>query len=440
MTDERKTVSLAEQSVIGAILLDEQCIGDVLLHVSPDDFPHASMRALFEAAKALYLARKPVDVVTVPSMAGGGDLNRLALECMEITPTSANVLEYCRILREQAQLSRVRAAAEHLLMVDSLEEARDILAQAQTALSGLPGLRSYTIAEMMANFLRRLGEPRPEYVHWGIRLLDRNLRTRRGHYVIIAARPSTGKTALALQLGLNISQTKRVGFFSLETDEPTADERIGAANFSLTLPDILDRRVTPSDMTAVASQMAECKTVQGDFEFLPVSHMTVSDIRTVALAKRFDVVIIDYVQMLTPSIRGERTQQLQQISMELRAMTQLTGVIVIALAQTKRPDSQQHEKAPTMAELKESGQLEQDANTILMLYHVDSKNRNSDRWLKIEKDKEGCAGARARFRFDGEKQKFTLVKPDGTEIKDKYAKFEDIDEQMSMEDLPKQWK
>lgn len=427
-------LQLAEQSIIGAILIDPACLGDVLTQVRPEDFASAPLRELFAAARELYIAQKPVDVVTVSDAAGGGELQRIAVECVTVTPTARNVLTYCGIVREQAALARIRRAGQELQELTDPDEARDVLARVQSELSDRPGVRAVSLTAMMADFLQRMSQPKPDYVRWGLGLLDAMLHTGAGSYTIVAARPSTGKTALALQLGLNIAQAKRVGFYSLETVPEIAADRIAAANLDITLPQIKERsRRDLADLTVLAAQMAQAEALQGDFEFISASSMTVADIRAMALAKRHEVVIIDYVQLVRPSIRGERTAQMQQVSMDLRAMAQMTGVVIIALAQLRRPDAQQKQKSATMNDLKESGQFEQDADAVLLMYHDEPENRASDRWIKIEKNKEGYVGFRARYAFDGKKQRFTAVNADGSAIET--PQLRDLpDDQMHMED------
>ena len=418
----------AEEAVIGAMLIDPACVGDVLTQVRPSDFGSARLRALFEAAQALYLAQAPIDAVTMVERAGGGDLAQTAKQCMDLTPTAANVLHYCGIVRDQTAMRRLHEAAEALTAAKTLDEARDVIASAQSVLSDKPGMTVMSLAEMMADFMRRMGQPKPDYVKWGMGMLDQMLHTGRGSYVIIAARPSTGKTALGLQLGLNIARSKRVGFFSLETVPEVAGDRIAAQTLGVTLQEIKDRKIDPTGMTALASQMAQAELLRGTFDFISASSMTVADIRAAALAKRYDVVIIDYVQLIKPAGRGDRTELMQGVSMELRAMAQMTGIVVVALAQLRRPDTQQKTRAPTMADLKESGQFEQDADTILLMYLEDQSNRSSDRRIKIEKNKEGYAGFVSRFAFDGKKQRFSYVNADGSKPDPKKAKFTESEE------------
>ena len=434
MSAALETAYAAEVSVIGAMLIDDRCIPEVLQLVQPEHFQTPRLRAMFAAARSLYAEGLPVDAVTVSDRAGGGPMAQTAAECMDVTPTAANVAEYCRIVREQATLAQMKRTAEALAGARTVDEARDILAGAQGLLADRPGVRTVSLAGMMADFLRRMTEPKPDYLHWGLGILDDMLRTGPGSYVILAARPSTGKTAMAVQLALEICKRKRVGFYSLETVPEILADRIAAAQLGYALPTIKDRKVTPSDLQVMATRMGESEALRGSLDVVSAGSLTVADIRTMALARRHEVVMIDYVQLIRPVNRGERAEQMQSVSMELRAMAQTTGTTVVALAQLRRPDSQGKAKAPTMADLRESGQFEQDADTVLLMYLENAGARNSDRYVKIEKNKEGYAGFRARFSFDGAHQIFTPVDKDGKAIP-KAGKIEEVEDDEHLEIL-----
>lgn len=421
-TPAASALETAEQAIIGSMLIEDRCVGDVVTTITADDFTDASYRRLFEAARDLYNEGAPVDVVTIIDRAGGA-LRNLALSCMELTPTATRVLHYCEILHQQATLARLQAAALAVAGAGTLEEATDLLAQAAGIVSGRPGVKVYSMTEIMADFMQRMGQPAPPYLKWGLGMLDANLHTSAGHYVILGARPSTGKTALGLQAGLNIAAEKRVGFISLETGHETAGDRIAAGNLPVTLPDIKQRNIDLQKMTDIVSGPEISRLCGRYFDFVEASSMTVQEIKSLALARRYEVVIIDYVQLIKPTVRGDRQEQMQDVSIQLRAMAQLTGITVIALAQLRRPDSRpartDGKSAPpaaTMADLKETGQFEQDADTVLLMYLVDPEKRGGDRYIKIEKNKDGHAGLRGRFSFDGKKQLFTPVKADGSSL------------------------
>lgn len=428
----------AEAAIVGAMLIDSACVGDVLTRVKADDFIHERYRAIFEAARDLYNSGAPVDPVLVMERAGGADVEGLIRDCMDATPTAANVLHYCGVLRDQAGLYRIREAAESLASVESLDDARDILASVQGRLSDRPDVQVLTLAEMMRDFLRRVSEPVPNYLPFGLGPLDSVLHIDRSSYVIIGARPSTGKTALGLQMGLSMANTRRVGFFSLETVPEIAGDRIAAARLGVTLPEIQGRRVDKSGLQVLAAQMADRERFGNNltnFEFISAAGMSVDDVRTLSLARRYDVVFIDYVQLLRSTHRGERAEQMQAVSMSIRAMVQATGIVVIALAQLRRPESKTKVAAATMADLKESGQFEQDANVILLMYHETPGEFLSPRIIKIDKNKDGYAGMAGRFSFDGRKQTFTYMET-GAPGK---PEFRDLDDKQIEMELPASW-
>lgn len=434
MTETReRSLSRAESAqiaIIGAMLVDERCVGDVLTRVRAADFITPRYRRLFEAAQALYVGSRPIDPVTVISRAGE-DLRSVAKGCMDETPTAANVLTYCDILRDAAALYRVQRLCGELADARTLEDARALVGKMAEAMSCRPDVKATTLTEMMIDFLRRMEQPKPDYIRWGLPMLDSALLTEAGSYVIIGARPSTGKTALALQLALNIAEHKRVGFFSLETSTKRAADRIGAMSpLDIDLPGIKRRKLDPTAMQVLAVQAAGLEMFRRELHFIEAAGMTVQEIRTETLARRLDVIFIDYVQLIRPTDGRERTNQMQAVSMELRAMAQATGVVIVALAQLRRPDTQQKQKAATMADLKESGQFEQDADVVILMYHEDPGNLGSDRYIKIAKNKEGEAGRRARFRFDGRTQRFSYVDAKGNEPD--HPKFTEIDDQEAL--------
>ena len=433
MTRELSAASAAEISIIGSMLIDDRCVGDVLTNIREQDFITPRYRAIFAAIRDLFNEGSPVDPVTVLGRTSPG-LESLLLECMEVTPTAVNVLHYCGVLREQSALHRVKTLAAELSEASDLATARDLLAQAAGILDNNPGEEVATLQEMMADFLIRMGKTAPPYLPYGLGMLDDMLQTMPGDYVLIGARPSTGKTALALQLALNIAREKRVGFFSLEGSKQKNADRIAAAHTGLDLPKIKRPPLTMGDIQITGNEIAANPALNGSFEHRRAPHLTVAEIQSRTLASKYEVIFIDYVQLISPSARGDRREQMAQVSRDLRAMAQLTNVTVIALAQLRRPDSAEKESKPTLADLKESGQFEQDADAVLLLSRVDPKQSDSDRWLEIAKNKEGYAGFSSRYRFDGRKQRFTYVNHDGTTPEPR-VKFEDIEDD-GQEEIP----
>lgn len=398
----------AEAAIIGAMLIDSRCIGDVLVAIREQDFLSESRQAVFAAIRDLFTAGTPVDPVTVLARVGQ-ECREMLLECMNVTPTAVNVLEYCRILREQTKLYRLHMAAENIAAATTLSEARAVMAEAMTELEDQPDMRIATMGELFAELFQELKGPVPEYLHWGMPMLDSALTVDRGKFIVLGARPSTGKTALALQLAGNIAEKYRVGFFSLETNEKIVSRRAAAQNLSVRLPEMQRHRVSDEQLAFMAKQTVGLSALLSNLTVIRRSSLTVSELRSIALAKKMDVVFVDYVQLMTPANPKliEATPAMRSISMELRAMAQRTGITIVALAQLRRYDPTSKKNLPTMAELKESGQLEQDADVVLLLSHKDAKQHSGPRVLQIAKNKEGVAGICCTIDFDGKKQLFS---------------------------------
>ena len=406
------TLGTAERSILGSILISPEITGEVLTRIGFNDFVTPKYRHLFQAAAKLYNDGTPIDPVTVLDAAGHG-YDKIIQDCMDMTPTAANVFEYARILKEQSALYRLHGLGDALREAANMDAARELVEQAGAVLTDRPGVECLSMAELLTRFFARQ-TAKPDYIKFGLPALDSTLYVERGSYVLIAARPSTGKTALALQLGCNIAKERRVGFFSFEAGEGVIGDRAVANLYGAKFTDIKRRTLDESARAALMQQVAKSDAVRLPFEFLDCPGMTVQEIRAWTLAHRYDVIIIDYIQLIRPSIRGDRAEQMQQVSMELRELAK-TGVTVIGLAQLRRADRGSESKSPTMSDLKESGQFEQDADVILLMYLKDPDNRASDRYLKVEKNKEGYAGIRCQLRFDGNRQRFDCRVDDKTE-------------------------
>ena len=202
-----------------------------------------------------------------------------------------------------------------------------------------------------------------------------------------------------------MAKTKRVGYFSLETQDYDFCERMISHLVSLSMTKIKRRQYSDADYNLICSNADEIGKLQ--IRFIPSAGMTVSEIRSYALARRFDVVFVDYLQIIESGLKKAlATEQVRAISMDLHIFAQSTHTTVIALAQLNRPDkSEGEEKAPTMTSLKESGQIEQDADAIVFIYKTAPNKADSPRMIKIGKNKKGTLGA-FTMDFDGETQTF----------------------------------
>lgn len=411
----------AQLSVLGSLLLEpERLAGEIMQQLRPQDFGQADLRHLFEAAREIWLDRSPLDPVTLLAKAGTAYEARIR-EAMAVTPTAVNWESYVRIVRDGAALARLQSVAAQILDAENADAARALLSSATDALIERPGMKVTSYMDMMRNLLDRVGnsEP-PDFLDWGIPALNEVLSISAGRFVILAADSSVGKTALALQLAAGIAaKGKRVGFFSLETSEADAADRMAANRADVALPAIKHKRLREAEVVQLVD--AATRDAQLPLDLIEAAGATTDDIRALTLQRRYDVILIDYVQLI-PEKGEERWQQVGKVSMALHTMSQQLGVTVIGLSQVTPPPPNKSGWRPalTREHLRESRQLLNDAEAILIMDLVDPLDRNSNRILKIDKNKDGPCG-RIVLKFDPTHMRFTYVPP-VTDPEDEAAK------------------
>lgn len=410
----------AEQAVIGAMLIDAGCVPDVLDRLRADEFYNQLHRAFFEAARTLLLAGKPVDAVTVLNeLRERGytqdDLPGYTAELMRNTPTAANVLEYAGIVHERAKLRGMQAAAYEVLNAANLDEASAALSKAAALLAENRHGRTISLQDAVQDFFARLnrqGERRTEFVDWGIEYLTDNLDTELGDFVVLGGYPSAGKTLLALQCARKMAERYRVGFFSLETGARRLTNRIMSAASGVALRDIKHNRLGAPEYRALSGAGEALWPLQLTIE--ESAGCDVSDIRARTLAGRYQVIFVDYLQLVDE--RGAtRYETVTEISRKLHTMAGELGVLVVALAQLTRPEKSGRDGKPIppgMSSIRESGQVEQDAEAILILYKQNPNERISPRVLKIAKNKEGEPVEPATLELHGATQTFVEAFPE----------------------------
>lgn len=220
--------------------------------------------------------------------------------------------------------------------------------------------------------------------------MDENLFAEPGDLIVLGGYPSAGKTLLAAQFAYEMAtaQCKRVGIFSLETSDRKLYDRVATYAAELDFDAVKSARLSDSELDTVAALGARDDRVQLDV--IPVSGMSPMDIRAVSLSRRYDVIFIDYLQLLNSSGR-DRYEKITNISLALKQLGRDTGITVVALSQLSRPEKGRR-SAPTLASLRESGQIEQDADIVMLLYLEDEENPSGNRTLNVAKNKDGELG------------------------------------------------
>ena len=408
----------AERAVIGAILIDESIVRDVLSCVDAGDFLEPVNRLIYQAARKLFRDSEPVDPITIRNQIGS-DYTDYLMQLMEITPTSANWREYAAAMRQQTALQRVKDLAADLNEAATLEECRDAIARLGSLMADGRKIDSWNTREMLDDFYA-VQDPEaaaPEYIKTGLSIIDEGSYIELGDVLVIGGEPSSGKTAFSLMMAYHMAKDHKVGFFSLETAKQKVRDRLVAHMAQVDFNAIKRRELGEKDWTSVATHGADF--AKRDLTVLRASGMTATEIQAVSQAYGFEIIVIDYVQLIVPEgdRKAIRSEQIAEISRSLHTFAQKTGTLVVELAQIARMDRSSGWRELDMHDLKESGQLEADADMIFMLFRPNPKDEALDhdrhRILKIAKNKEHRQGAWPVY-FDGARQTFcTMSEEDG---------------------------
>lgn len=399
----------AQIAVLGSMLIEPNCVGEVFQRLEDWEFLEPTYRLVYQAFKKLYNAGRPIDALSVNDALGGGPFRQLLTDCVALTPTAANVEEWVNLLKARALQFRLAELGGRLMNTDELEEALEIVDEINAAGCQKSGVKITTMTQALEDFLDRHGEEAPPpYLTWGLSFLDQNIHIEEGDMVVLGGYPSAGKTALALQLCRRMSRERRVGYFYLENNDRKLFDRLVSSTAGISFRRIKERRLEEDDFRAI--EQAQPRLLEPRLELVAASGMDVSDIRAVALSQHYEVVVIDYLQKLQggggPHRNLTEFERVTVVSSALQEFGRQTGIVVLALSQLNRPDRKDGEpSAPTMASLRQSGQIEQDADAVLLVYRSDAVDQEP-RSLKIAKNKEGEAGLIAELRFDGDQQTF----------------------------------
>lgn len=408
----------AEQAVLGSMLIEPTLVGPVIASVDDEDFTDIRCRLIFQAMKHLFKAGDVVDPVTVCNRLGTmDDIRSYVVQLMDITPTAVNIWAYVSVMKEQARVWKMKDLGQKLYEAQTIDDARDLLAEMNKCMVMKSKVKRFSAKDMLLVFADRHAEGNhPDYIPWGLPKVDEQVCAEQGDFVIIGGTPSSGKTALAIQFAWHMSTTRRVGFYSLETNEVKLADRSVAGLASIHMGDIKRSKLTLEQWDRFTSLGNRIETCQIDF--IPAAGFTTDDIESDALANRYDVIFVDYLQLIRiPGRYHNRVEAVTAISIDLHRMSQSRGITIVALSQLNRENNQDSE--PSMHHLRESGQLEQDADIIMLLFRKPIQDSPNLRGLKIAKNKDGPIG-KVFLDFDGPTQTFkpTDINPEKTKVSD----------------------
>ncbi len=393
----------AEQAVLGSMLIDAECVKDVMDQLRPEDFYLRANREIFETIYSMFVYSKPIDGVTV---AGEMEKNGLyndntrsyLLQLMEITPTSANVMEYAKIVRDKALMRAVATAAGDItaMVQEGTGSAGDLLEAAEQKIyairRGCNAQSMVTIGVVLQDVMERLAEltaaggEKVPGLSTGFSAVDSKINgLNDSDLLLLAARPGMGKTSMALNVALSAAKEsgKTVAIFSLEMSREQLVTRLIATEGLVENTRLVTGNLRESDWVKIAEAASALSRTDIRIDDNPL--LTVADMN--AKCRRLDnlgLVVIDYLQLMTSAggkgYSGENRQQaVSDISRMLKIMAKELQVPVLCLSQLSRANEKREDKRPMLSDLRESGAIEQDADIVMFLYRDDYYNEDSEK-------------------------------------------------------------
>ena len=436
----------SQHTVLGCMLRWPDCIGEVMLKLTEDDFLNADCKTVFCALRDVFRSGQAVGPVMVADKLTTGltptqskAWRTLLAELMEFAPTAANVDAYADIVREQARLYGLRNLGTAMSTAHTIEDAEQLLGQAYDILAAKSSIKAMTMTEGYLDFMDR-HDSKPDTLSWSLDDLNEQLHVEPGDFIAVGGYPSAGKTAFALAEAWHMAEHKRVGFFSLETSPGKLYDRLIAHVSGVDFRRIKNSTMEPEDYAAISYRAPSLES--RPLELIPFAGRSLDELRAFALSRRYEVIYIDYMQLL-PAPGKSRYEVVTNISLYLHAMAQRTSMIVIGLSQLSRPEKKGERQvvAPSMASFRESGQIEQDVDVAMLLYKAIEDPTNAQRCLKIAKNKEGGTG-KLYLDFDPYRQKFKKAKYpvyDGPPARQRPPREYEELPPAKPEDLPAEW-
>lgn len=397
----------AEESVLGAMLLSGVAVSTVAEVLTPGDFYRPTHGTIFRAILELDAAGEPVDAITLSDfldergeLAEVGGQSRIA-ELAALVPSTSNVEHYARIVRDMAMLRKIVEAGQRIVAMgyERPGETTELVDRAEQMLFDISQRRISSdfsdIRDLLAsNFelVTRLQETGQTVVgaSSGFPELDKmTTGFYPGNLIIVAARPSMGKSAFALCVAAHLGlQDIPVALFTLEMSEQEVTQRLVSAEGKIDSQRLRTGQLTPEDwerFTETSGRLANIPLSVDDSGSTSIMEMRSKARRLKAKNPKLGMIIVDYVQLMIPDGNAEnRVQEVSQISRGLKVLARDLRIPIIAMSQLSRQVEGRHDKRPLLSDLRESGSLEQDADLVIFIYRDDYYN-------KEESDQQGVA-------------------------------------------------
>ncbi|MCF7830668.1 replicative DNA helicase [Candidatus Gracilibacteria bacterium] len=428
------TAPEAERSVLGCLLLDKDSILKIADFIEASDFYHDHHRFIFEAILALFHKSEPVDIVTVATKLQAQEKLELIggpeylAELQNEVPISTHIFQYAQIIKHRSTLRKLIKAGNDITSLgynadksiqELLEEAeKRVFSISQTFIKN----RFIPIKDILTSSYERFCEinENPELanknrISTSFPNLDNRLNGgfNPSDLIIVAARPSMGKTALALAIAMKaaIDQGKKLGIISLEMSKEQVVERMLCSRLEVDSWKLHKGKLEDSDFDRMGPVMDELSSAS----IFVDDSMGNSIVELRAKARRLqmehglDMLMVDYLQLMSGQNPLNRVQEISEISRSLKELARELHIPVIAISQLSRSVEGRPDKRPILSDLRDSGSIEQDADVVMMLYRDDYYNQDSESPNEMEinviKHRNGAIG-RTYLHFDRSKMKF----------------------------------
>lgn len=416
----------AEESVLGAMLIDKDAVIAVAEFLLPEDFYDERLKEVYQACIDLYEERVPIDVMTVSDrlkkhkvLKEIGSTSYLA-ELANKVPTAAHVEHYGRIVKDTATKRSLMSVASKLVDV-SLDEglgANEVLDQAESAIFSLSQKslsKAFTsVRDTLAESFDRLDELHKSGggirgVPTGFPDLDDALAgLQQSNLVILAARPGVGKTTLAMNIAqyVAVNLKRPVGFFSLEMSREELVDRLLVAQADIDAWKLKTGKLSEDDFSKLSDAMgvlAEAPLFIDDTPALSVLEMR-TKARRLQVESGLDLLVVDYLQLARSRNLENRVQEVSEISQGMKNLARELKIPVLVLSQLSRAVETRGGKKPQLADLRESGSIEQDADVVMFLWREDDENPENI-MLDISKHRNGPLRS-VPLHFKGDRIRF----------------------------------
>jgi len=420
----------AEQGMLGGILLDDEILINIAEIVAPEDFYNPNLGTIFEAMLALFEKQSPIDVLTVSSylkakkkfkeIGGEGILSEL----VSITPTAAHCEEYAKIVKDLSIRRRMISLGSQIneLAFSEDRELQMLLDDAERSLFSISNNAVKKDFQHIGFLLEKAYEQaafmnqNPNAIRGipsGFTDVDKLLGGfQRSDLIILAARPAVGKTAFSLDVARHVGTVGglKVGFFSLEMANAQLIDRILSQEMKVGLWELRMGKLNDHQFAQMADIMG--KLSEGGLYFDDTPGINIMEMRTKArrlkMEQGLDMIIVDYLQLITGNKSENRTQEVSEISRFLKMLARELEVPLIALSQLSRAVESRADRLPVLSDLRESGSIEQDADIVMFLHRESAFDPDADKSvaeLIVAKHRNGATG-RIGLKFVPEQARY----------------------------------